>query len=319
MRRAIRRHAPPIGTSAVEEFREPRDHTIGSVLGQEVPGTRDDIECGAWDRPVQSLRERARVERIVSAPEDGRGDLERRESWAECAGGVVVEANEMCDERVATGGGGEGLESGVEREPRALRNREAADDRSVYEASEQCRRQPTRDGAEKSGQARESIESSWRDTERGSVEEGEMRDACRCLEGDGLRHGTTESVPDEGGVIDAEVIEQREDRRGERRAVWGRVGFGSSVAGQVADDEPVRLREVARDRVPEPAGDGEPVKEHHRDSSPAGARGVVVEAPAPDIDELTSHCGESGAFVIKWYPLAFPRGTSGTAAPHPVD
>lgn len=281
--------------------------------------TGNDVERCARYRVLKPLAKCGRIEGVVSAPENRRGYAKRREPRTECGRGVVVEPDEMRHECITSSAGGEGLESRVECETTAFAYREAADDRPVHEAGEERGRHSACERAEQSRQKGEACEAAWGDTERGGIDQREVGDPRGRLQGDRLGNRTAQAVPDDRRALNAEIVEKREDGRGVRGAVRCGAGFGSPEARQVTDDESVLLGKITGDGVPEATGHREPVEEDDRDIAPSGARRVVVEASAPDVDELTSHCGESGAFGTKWYPLAFPRGTSVAAASHPVD
>jgi hypothetical protein len=99
-------------------------------------------------------------------------------------------------------------------------------------------------------------------------------------------------VPDEGGAADAEVVEEGEGavgvaRDAEFRARGRRVA--PAVAEEIEDHRAVAEREAGDDARPEVGGGEQAVEENERVACAAGARGVVIEAGASYVDELTSH------------------------------
>jgi hypothetical protein len=210
------------------------------------------------------------------------------------------ERREMSLELRAPGFGREWLQAGVERGAAAFGNGESAPDGAVHETGEQPRRQESRERSEPAG---ESAESPWPDAERGGVEERQVRDALGCFDRESLDHTASHSVSHEAGAVDPQVVEERAQGPRMRRAVERAAArLRSTEAGEVQDHEPVAVGEVARDRVPESRRGRETVDQDEGNARAPGACGIVIQPFSGQIDELTSHAGESGALTAKWYP-----------------
>jgi hypothetical protein len=215
-----------------------------------VRGAGKDLEGRTRNGALEPRTQRGRVERILSAPHDGRGGAHLTESRRPLAGVAVTERAEVTREGIASGCGGEAPEAGVECEVTALGVNEAAANAAVHETGEQGRRRVPSQGAEGARHPRHSARTH---AEGGAAHEGEGGDALRPTNSEGLRDTTAKSVSDDHGVRNAEVIHECADSIGVGAAV-GRGGWGiaPTEAWEIDDDEAMAGEKIANEGVPEP-------------------------------------------------------------------
>jgi hypothetical protein len=106
-----------------------------------------------------------------------------------------------------------------------------------------------------------------------------------------LSDSAADAVSDEARALDAKFIEQC-DRSFGVRADVDRMRAGpiaASVAEEVEDDQSVSGWHQRDDVTPQMARSGKAVKENHGHAGATRSCGVVIEARAAKIEELTAH------------------------------
>ena len=109
--------------------------------------------------------------------------------------------------------------------------------------------------------------------------------------GERLRDAAADAVTDDARALDAQLVEQLDDALGVRAHVDGarERTIAAPVAEQVEHDEAMPGGHERNDVVPQMARGRKSVDEHDRIAGAARSGGVVVEARAGEIEELTAH------------------------------